>query len=163
VGTTSVVAGAPTRKQFGQGRVVYFPGIDFDGPMPPAEPYFHIGPEFWKRPKNSKELVDEVAWAAHGDLPLQVIGPDFLGANLVEQADKRRRLIHLVNYNTRNVPSIENIEVKCAIPEGKSAIAVRLYSTDLDTFKPLNYQMLGRQVVVTVPRLNAYCMVAMSW
>ena len=36
--------------------------------------------------------------------PLRVYGPDFLVANLVEQAARQRRLIHLVNYDARNTP-----------------------------------------------------------
>ena len=47
-----IVAGVPTRKEFGRGRVVYIPGFEFDGPMPPAEPYFNIGPS--SRPRISK-------------------------------------------------------------------------------------------------------------
>jgi hypothetical protein len=157
-----VAAGPPSRKPVGRGRVVYFPGIEFEGPLPPPEPYFHIGPEFWKRPKNSKELIDAVSWTAQSDLPLRVTGPDFLAANLVEQPDKRRRLVHLVNYN-RQVPSIENIEVQCAMPEGQPASAVRLYAADSDAYKTLNFQMQGTKAVFTVPRLNVYCMVAVAW
>ncbi len=162
VKATPVVQGPSTRKQVGQGRVVYIPGIEFDGPLPPAEPYFHIGPAFWKRPKNWKELIDAIDWTSQGDIPLQVLGPDFLGANLVEQPEKRRRLVHLVNYN-RQVPSIENIEVQCAMPGGQSASAVRLYSADSDAYRTLNFQMRGTKAVFTVPRLNVYCMVAASW
>ncbi len=163
VGAGRITVEAPARKKFGQGRVAYFPAIEFDGPLPPAQPYFFLGTEFWKRPKNWKELVDGVSWAAQGDVPLQVSGPDFLGANLVEQLEKRRRLIHLVNYNTGNIPSIENIELKCAMPEGKSAGTVRLYSTDLDGYLTLNFQMQGSDALFTVPKLNAYCVVAVSW
>jgi hypothetical protein len=163
VGAAQLTAGPPVRKVFGQGRVVYFPGLEFDGPLPPPEPYFSIGTAFWKRPKNWKELVDAVSWAAQGDVPLQVSGPDFLGANLVEQPERRRRLVHLVNYNTSSPPSIENIEVKCAIPEGKPAAAVRLYSADIDMYDTLNFQMQGSEALFTVPKLNAYCMVAVSW
>jgi hypothetical protein len=163
VGAAQRTAGPPVRKEFGQGRVVYFPGLEFDGPLPRPEPYFSIGTEFWKRPKNWKELVDAVSWAARGNVPLQVSGPDFLGVNLVEQLEKRRRLIHLVNYNTGNIPSIENIELKCAVPEGKSAGAVKLYSADLDAYLTLNFQMQGLQALFTVPKLNAYCVVAVSW
>jgi hypothetical protein len=163
VGAAQHNAGPPVRKEFGQGRVVYFPGLEFDGPLPPPEPYFSIGTEFWKRPKNWKELVDAVSWAAQGDVQLQVSGPDFLGANLVEQPEKRRRLVHLVNYSTSNIPSIEKIEVKCAVPEGEPAITVRLYSADLDTYDTLNFQMQGSEALFTVPKLNAYCVVAVSW
>lgn len=163
VATSSAIAGAPTRKQVGQGRVVYFPGIEFDGAMPPAEPYFTIGQEFWKRPKNWQELVDAVSWAAQGEIPLQVNGPDFLAANLVEQPDKRRRLVHLVNYNTGATSSIENIQVRCAMPKGKSASAVTLYSVHSDTGDALNFHMQGSHAVFNVPSLATYCMVAVSW
>jgi hypothetical protein len=159
----SRLTAAPTRKEFGQGRVVYLPEIDFDGPLPPPKPYFPIGAEFWKRPKNWKELVDAVHWAARDDVPLRILGPDFLGANLVEQAQKRRRLVHLVNYNTKNVPYVENIEVRCVVPEGKLAGVVRLYAPDLDAYDTLTFRMQGSEVVFTVPRLNTYCMVALSW
>jgi hypothetical protein len=163
VAKSSAVAGAPTQKQVGQGRVVYFPGIVFDGAMPSAEPYFVIGQEFWKRPKNWQELVDAITWAAQGDVPLQVKGPEFLAANLVEQTEKRRRLVHLVNYNTGAAPSIENIQVRCAVPKGNSASAVTLYSVHSDAGDSLNFHVQGSDAVFTVPRLATYCMVAVSW
>ena len=163
VAMTSIVAGVPAQKQFGSGRVVYLPGIEFDGSMPPTEPYFNIGTAFWKRPKNWKQLIDAVSWASHDDIPLQIVGPDFLGVNLVEQPEKRRRLVHLVNYNAKNVPYVENIEVRCAVPEGKPAGVVRLYAPDLDTYDTLTFGMQGSEAVFTVPRLNTYCMVAVSW
>jgi hypothetical protein len=163
VAMESVLAGMPTQKQFGSGRVTYLPGIEFDGSMPQTEPYFNIGKAFWKRPKNWKQLIDAVSWAAQDDVQLRVSGPDFLGANLVEQSEKRRRLLHLVNYNTSNIPSVENIEVKCAMPEGKAAGAVRLYSADSVGYNTLNFRMHGSEAVFTVPKLNAYCMVAVSW
>lgn len=157
-----VVAGVPTRKECGRGRVVYVPAIEFDGPLPKAEPYFIIGPQFWKRPKNSKELVDAVFWATRGNIPMQVSGPEFLAANLVEQPRKRQRLIHLVNYNSKQVPSIKNIEVNCATSDGKPARVIRLYSADLDSYNTLNFRMQGSNAVFTVPSLNAYCMIAVS-
>ncbi|MGH9617591.1 MAG: hypothetical protein ACRD28_12695, partial [Acidobacteriaceae bacterium] len=163
VKATSIVAGPSSQKEVGRGRVVYLPGIEFDGPLPSAQPYFTIGPEFWKRPKNWKQLTDAISWASQGDLPLQVAGPDFLAANLVEQPDKQQRLVHLVNYNSKETPSIENIEVRCAIPQGKPARSVQLYSVDSNTFDNLNFQMQAQDAVFTVPKLNAYCMVAIAW
>jgi hypothetical protein len=156
------VPGMPARKKFGQGRVAYFPEIVFDGPLPPPQPYFVMGAEVLKRPKNWKALVDAIYWAAQDDIPLRIIEPDFLGANLVEQLEKRRRLVHLVNYNARDVPSIENIEVQCTVPEGKP-IAVRLYSTDFDAHDTLKFRTEGAKALFTVPKLNTYCMVEVSW
>jgi hypothetical protein len=163
VSASPILAGAPTRKQFGQGRVVYLPGIVFDGAMPEAEPYFSIGPEFWKRPKNWQELLEAVTWAAQGDIPLQVVGPDYLAVNLVEQPNMRRRLVHFVNYNGGVVPSIENVQVKCAIPEGKAAARVRLYSVQAESGDPVKCSMQGENAVFTVPRLDTYCVAVVSW
>lgn len=157
-----IVAEAPVRKEFGRGRVAYFAGIEFDGALPPHEPYFNIGPAFWKRPKNWKDLVDAVSWVAQGDVPLHVTGPEFLGVNLVEQPEKRFQAVHLVNYN-RQVRSIENIQVQCAMPEGKSPSAVRLYSVDWDAYKTLDFKMRGSNAVFTVPKMNTYCMAVLSF
>ena len=163
VANVPVVAGTPARKEVGHGRVVYLPGIEFDGPLPPREPYFHIGPSFWKRPKNWKQVIEAVSWTSQGDVPLQVSGPDFLAANLVEQPEKRRRLVHLVNYNSGEMPSIENIEVKCAVPEGKSANAVTLFSIDAEDGTALDSHMQGSDVAFTVPRLNTYGIAVVRW
>jgi hypothetical protein len=163
VAAVTLPTGSPTRQEFGQGRVVYFPGIDFDGPLPPPTPYFGITEEFWKRPRNWEEVINAVHWAAKGDVPLEVSGPDFLVANLVEQRDKRRRLVHLVNYNTKGTPVIDGIDVKCEVPEGQAAKDVTLYSPDSDATQSLGFQMKGSMAAFTVPRLNAYCMVAVSW
>ncbi|MEO6828527.1 MAG: hypothetical protein ABI164_01860, partial [Acidobacteriaceae bacterium] len=157
-----IVAEAPVRKEFGRGRVAYLSGIEFDGALPPHEPYFNIGPAFWKRPKNWKDLVDAVSWVAQGDVPLHVTGPDFLGVNLVEQPEKRFQAVHLVNYN-RQVRSLENIQVQCAMPEGKSPSAVRLYSVDWDAYKTLDFKMRGSNAVFTVPKMNTYCMAVLSF
>jgi hypothetical protein len=157
-----IIAGVPTRKEVGRGRVVYIPGLEFDGPIPPAEPYFNIGPAFWKRPKNWEQLIDAVEWASRGDVPLRVEGPNFVAANLVEQRDKRRRIVHLVNYN-RQVASVNNVQVRCAVPEGESASAVRLYSIESEAGSAVNFRMQDQQAVFTVTSLNTYGIVTVSW
>lgn len=157
-----IVTGASSQKEVGKGRVVYVPGLAFDGPMPPSQPYFDIGPEFWKRPKNWQQLVEAVSWASQGDIPLQVDGPDFLAANVVEQQEKRRRIVHLVNYNEQT-PTIQNIAVKCSLPGGNSAKTVRFYSVNSDNGNALDFRTQGPQAVFTVPKLEVYGMVAVSW
>lgn len=161
INASHLAPGALVRKEVGRGRVVYIPEIVFDGPLPAFEPYFTIGTAFWKRPKNSKELIDALVWAAQNDIAMHVAGPDFLGANLVEQPDKRRRSVHLVNYNITQVPIIENIEVSCKVPEGNTVHAIRHYSPDADN--TLNFRTEGSDVLFTIPKLNAYCIVTIDW
>jgi len=163
VTAATIATGSPARREIGRGRVVYFPGIDFDGPLPAPEPYFGIDKRFWKRPRNSEELINEVHWVARGDMPLEVTGPDFLVANLVEQRHERRRLVHLVNYETKRTPSIESIDVKCEVPEGEAAKGVTLYSPDSDAAPSLRFRMEGSMAVFTIPDLRTYCMGAVSW
>jgi hypothetical protein len=155
--------GLPARNEVGRGRVCYFPGIEFDGPLPPSEPSFTIGRAYWKRPKNWQELVEAITWAAQGEIPLRVNGPDFLVANLTEQTEQRRRLIHLINYNSKNMPSIENIEIECEGPQASVVRSVRLYSTDSELPSELKFQTRGTKAVFTVPRLNVYCLIEVSW
>ena len=90
VGALNISSGLPVRKLIGEGRVVYFPGIPFDGPLPQMEPYFTIDNRFWKRPANWQELIGEIRWAANAEMPVEISGPEFLAANLVGQPEKRR-------------------------------------------------------------------------
>ena len=160
---TTTASGSPARREFGRGRVVYFPGIDFDGSLPAPGSYFSIDQRFWKRPSNSEEVINAVRWAARDDMPLVVTGPEFLIANLTEQQNKRRRLVHLVNYNTKRASSIAGIEVKCAVPEGHAAKGVTLFSADSVASQSLSFRMEGSMAVFTVPELGAYGMMAVSW
>ncbi len=155
-------AGVPQRKEAGRGRVFYFPGLQFDGPLPPSEPYFSIGTEFWKRPSNWQQLVDGVAWASGDSLPLHVSGPDYLVANFVEQPQRRRRFVHLVNFNFKNAPTVENVEVRCAAPKGSMSPAVRLYMPESEAATEISCRTGNGQVSFTVPRFHAYCMIEVS-
>lgn len=157
----SVAPGATSQKQVGRGRVFYIPGLQFDGPMPPPEPYFSIDKTFWKRPSNWQQLVEGIKWTLRGSLPLSVSGPDYLIANLVEQPQRYRRFVHLVNFNFKNVPSIEDIEIRCAAPEGRTVRAVRLYSLD-ENGRELPFRMNGGSASFTAPCLNTYCMIEVS-
>lgn len=155
-------SGVTSQKELGRGRVFYIPSLRFDGPMPPSEPYFSLGKAFWKRPANWRELLDGVAWTSRDDLPLQVSGPDYLVANLVEQAESGRRFVHLVNFNFKNIPSIENIEIRCAAPQGKTVRAVKMYSPESETGRDLFFQIKDGSVFFTAPALRAYCMIEVS-
>jgi hypothetical protein len=143
----------PTRRTFGRGRVAYFPALEYDGPLPPSEPYFSIGKRFWKRPKNWEELIEGVRWAAQDNIPVVVSGPEYLVMNLVSQPEKRRLIIHLVNYNVAAVPEIEPIDVTCRLPDGGAIQHVTLYSPDSPT--PLSISF--RNSTFTIPKINTYC------
>lgn len=162
VTASAVASGEPSRKQVEQGRVFYIPGLRFDGPMPPNEPYFGIEKMFWKRPANWRQLVDGIAWTSRSSLPLSVSGPDYLVVNFVEQPQRQRRFVHLVNFNFKTIPSVESVEIGCAAPAGKAVHTVKLYLPESEDAKELSCRMNDGNVSFTVPRMNAYCMIEVS-
>jgi hypothetical protein len=159
----AVVIKKPQRKALGRGRSVYISELEFDGSSPPDQPYFTLGTEFWKRPKNWQDLVDAISWAAGEKMPVSVIAPDFVAMNLLEQIAKRRRIIHLVNYGTEANRSIAGISIRCATPEGKTATAVRFYAPDESESKPIDFRLEGTEAVFKAPELQTYGVVTVSW
>jgi dienelactone hydrolase len=149
------VSGPPVRKEYEKGRVVYLSAVQFDGPLPEMGNYFTIDDRFWKLPKNWQEIADSVRWAARDDLPVQVSGPPFLVANLVSQPNKRRWLLHLVNYNARNVPSIQSLQVTARLPVKE----VTIYSPDSDA--PMTLKPTGG--TFTIPEVKTYSIAVLTW
>jgi hypothetical protein len=159
----SLPSGPAFRKGVGKGRVVYFPSVEVDGPLPEPEPYFTISNRFWKRPKNWAEIVEGIRWAAQDDIPIRVDGPDNLVANLVEQPEQQRRLLHLVNYTAKNVPVLESVEVRCHLPQGKAAKEIRVLSPDGEEPCKLDFTTAGVAISFAVPRIKTYAVVVVSW
>jgi hypothetical protein len=151
------------RKEFGKGRVVYFPGVEFDGALPEPEPYLTISNRFWKRPKNWAEIVEGVRWAAQDDIPVRVDGPEYLVANLVEQPEQQRRLLHLMNYSAKNVPVLESVEVKCRLPQGRTAREIRVLSPYEEEPRKLDFSTGGAVISFAVPRIKTYAVAVVSW
>lgn len=156
-------AGQPQRKTFGSGRTVYIPSIEFEGQLPPDQPYFTLGTDFWKCPKNWQDIVDAISWGADDNLPVSVTAPDFVAMNLLEQVEKRRRIIHLVNYDTEKNPSVANIAIRCATPQGQPATAVRLYAPDSSDGKPVDFRVEGAEAIFTLPAQQVYGVVTVNW
>jgi hypothetical protein len=159
----TVAAGASQRKNYGKGRVVYLPAVQFDGSLPEAEPYFNISNRFWKRPRNWEEISTAIRWAANADLPLEVDGPDFLVANLVEQGARQRRLIHLVNYDARNTPAISSLRCTARVPSGKVVRDVKIFEVDADSPRPLDFSPGPSSATITIPEMKTYAVIAVSW
>jgi hypothetical protein len=158
------ITGAPVRKELGQGRTVYLPGLRFDGPLPERENYFSISARYWKLPRNWQELADSVRWLARNELPATVSGPVYLVSNLVSQPEKRRLMVHLVNYGRRTTPSIKAVQVRCRLPQGEQVRAVRVISPDSDDGPQLtNILSGGAEAAFTVPEVKVYSIAVVSW
>lgn len=155
--------GSVVRKYFGQGRVAYIPQIEFDGTLPPPQPYFAITNIFWKRPRNWKEVIDSVHWTAVGNIPLTVDGPDFLVANCTSQRGSRRVLVHLLNYNAGQVPTLAAIGFRVSLPDGEKALKATLFAPEIDGPRPLQFSGVAHATEVTVPEMKTYAVVSVEW
>ena len=156
----SEAAGAVSRKEIGGGRVVYLPALQFNGRLPELGNYFKIDSRFWKLPKNWRELVEGVAWASKDSLPIEVAGPEHLIANLVAQEDRRRTLLHLVNYKPESV--VEKAEVTWRPPRGQAARQIDLYSPDTESSVRLEFRGAEWAARFTVPEVRTYAIVVMQ-
>ncbi len=163
VGAMQITTGAPVRKEVGTGRSVYIPGVAFDGTLPEMPDYFRIDDRFWKRPKNWQEIVEAIRWASGNAIPVQIDGPDFLVANVVAQREKRRLLIHLVNYNAKNVPSLSAVQIRCRLPQSQAAPKAEVISPDLEAPQTLAPATKGSETLFSVPGLKVYSVVIVSW
>ena len=152
----------PSRKTLGRSRTVYIPAVEFDGSLPSDQPYFTLGDEFWKRPKNWQDIVDAVLWSSGGRMRVAVDAPEYVAMNLTEQTQKRRRILHLVNYDGEK-SAIDGIKIRCATPEGKPATAVNFYSPDVDEGRPVDFRIEGDEAVFTAPRWLTYAVMTVSW
>jgi hypothetical protein len=157
------VGATPSKKQYGAGRAVYLPALNFDGPMPPPQAYFAITNQFWRRPKNWKEFIDCVQWAAQDLSPFTVEGPEYLVANYTQQTKEHRSLIHLVNYNVTQVPSIKNVPVKVALPGNKKAGKMVLYAPEVDSPRTIPFRIKDQYLHCVVPEIHAYAVMAVQW
>ena len=159
----NAVGGATRRKSVGKGRVVYLPAVRFDGPPPSAEPYFNISNRFWKRPQNWQEIAEAVRWAANDEPPVEISGPDYLVANLVEQKARRRRLIHLVNYNAAKSPVVRDVHGVVRVPSGQTVKDVTMYQVDASSPQPVTFTPTPSGATFTIPEIKTYAVVAVSW
>jgi hypothetical protein len=153
---------APARKEYEKGRVVYIPAVKFDGRLPEFGNFFRVDERFWKLPKNPQEITDGVRWAARDDVPVQVSGPAYLVSNLVEQPEKRRMMLHLVNYNAKKTASLEPVVVSCRLPRGQTAKEVRIYSPDQEGPRTIEMKSGASQVSFAVP-VKTYTLAVVQW
>lgn len=155
-------AKSAVRRECGKGRVVYVSEAKYDGPLPKMEPYFTIGNRYWKQPGNSAELLESIRWAARGDIPLEVSGPEYLVANLVEHFDRRQRMLHLVNYNAHETPVIESVRVRMRLPGTNPAKRIDVFSPDTAPQR-LRFQATGSQASFVLSEVRTYAVVVPSW
>ena len=151
-----------SRKEVARGRAVYLPALVFDGRLPEFGPCFTLGKRFRKPPKNRGELIEAVRWAAKGETPGEITGPEYLVAIAVTQAGQRRMSVHLVNFNGREAP-VGAVRVTLRLPGNANAKRIRLFSPDREQPGELKFERRGAGVVFTVPQVKVYTFAAVMW
>jgi hypothetical protein len=144
---------ATIRRQAGRGHVVYIPEVKSAIPKPPGA---RMTSQYWKLPLNSRELTDDVRWAAGRRLSLEVTAPPTVVAELVEQKQKGEMIVHLLNYDVARTPSVRSIAIDLQVPERKTPARISLISPDEAGALSLPFRAKNGRVRFTVPRLRTY-------
>ena len=139
------------KRAAGRGRSVYLPSIVPVRQKPTGAP---MTSEYWTLPRNWREFIDDIQWAA-GGFSLAVKGPPTLVVEPLEQGDGRL-LVHLLNYDWERSESVDNIEVSVRVPAAKRVRSVRLLSPDAASSPALPVTMNGEFAAFHVPRIGVY-------
>ena len=145
------------RNRIGKGRVVYITSIN---PSKKRSEFSKMSNKFWKLPKNWQQLKDAVTWAAGGELSLEVKAPEYVVAEILQHEELDELILHLVNFNVVEVPTVKNVEVDLRIPEGMSVKQLSMLTAkDSGTrTQKIKFKKDGQRIRFTVPKLNAYAM-----
>ena len=162
VGVERPAGGASVRSEYGSGRVVYVPEMEFDGPLPPSERYLPIDNRYWKLPKNWRQLLDAVRWAARDEMPLEIDGPPYLIANIVSASSGKIQALHLLNYNYKSQSSIESIPVTWQLPNPRAQLSARLLRPGREPESLTLSVIGGSRIHFVVPSVERYAVVVVS-
>jgi hypothetical protein len=145
------------RNRIGKGRVVYITSIN---PSKTRSEFAKMSNKYWKLPKNWQQLKDAVKWAAGGELSLEVKAPEYVVAEILQHEELDELIVHLVNFNVVEVPTVENVEVDLRIPEGMSIKRLSMLTAkDSGTeTQNIKFKTDGDRIHFTIPKLNAYAM-----
>ena len=154
------------RSTFGKGRVAYLPsvasGVEESVLKPRWTEYWKFPLEYWTLPENAGDLVDAVRWAARDGLSLDVVAPETVVAELLEQKDHRKILLHLVNYDVERTPVLRDIPVGLRIPSEQSVESLLILSPDREEETVLDCKVEGNWASFHIPKLQAYNLVVIQ-
>jgi len=147
-------------REHGKGRVVYVPRIEAAVKAPPAQMNYDVDNKYWKLPKNHRELLDAVRWAAGGELAAELEAPDWVTMELARQRDTNLLLLHLVNYKTSE--PVADIGVRVRIPRGMKVRDAVMETPDGGGRQSLDVAMQGQTATFRVPQLKTYDLILLQ-
>jgi hypothetical protein len=156
-------AAGTTRKNVGRGRVAYLAAMEFDGAAPPLPPYFSIGKEFWKRPRNWNDLLELVWWASDDQVPVRVKAPRGVVINYTCQPLKQRALVHVLNYDRSQAAVDQAIEVSVRLPNDRKARRGTVQAPGSKNAQELALETSGAMARFTLSNVKTYSVVKLEW
>jgi hypothetical protein len=152
--------GTTARKTVGRGRVGHLPRVEFDGVLPPHQPYFAVTSEFWKRPKNWKDLVELVQWAAVDQGLIQLDGPPGVVVNYTGQISRQRVFVHLVNYN--QAATAKSVGVGVRLPGGRQASRITVSTPGSNAVQTIAFSNNAPITLFSIPEVQTYSLVTIE-
>lgn len=147
------------RNEVGEGRTVYISALE---PSMTRPRFADMTNDYWKLPANSQQLRDAVEWAAGGELSLRVEAPAYVVSELLEQKEKSKLLLHLVNFNVVREPTVSGVRVDLRTPSGLSPKSVTMMTADQDESLALGFQTTKSRTQFTISGLGAYALVVIE-
>jgi hypothetical protein len=155
--------GSATRKNVGRGRVGFLPAMEYDGTPPPLPPYFPIGKEFWKRPKNWNDLLELVYWASEDQVPIRLKAPRGIAINYTCQLLKQRVFVHVVNYDRSNAGVSQAIEVHVRMPRDRQARRITIHTPGSKNAPEIVFENDAALTRFTLANVRTYSVVMIEW
>ena len=147
------------RNYVGEGRVVYITAVE---PSMSRPRFADMTNDYWKLPANSEELRSAVEWAAAGELSLEVEAPPYVVAELLEQREKNKLLLHLVNFNVVRNTTVRDIGVKLRTPSSFSPQKITLMTAEEGASLNVPFRIAEARAQFTIPELGAYALVVIE-
>lgn len=154
------VPNQPVRRVFGSGRVVYVPRIEPSVAPPLPQINYNFSNDYWKLPKNYRELVSAVNWVSNDELPTAVEAPLSVALELDEQKTSNTWLLHLINYDFTH--PVRNIAVRMRVPFDARVQEAIVESPDDGARRAIGVNTRDGLVSFQVPFLHVYDLVRMK-
>ena len=130
-------------------RVVWLPRLE---PRIAIPPHTNFTNRYWAPPVNISQLLSALGKAAAGQATLRITGPPSVAAAVYYQPEKKRYLVHLVDYNGEKRPGAE---VQIEVPwKGRMTV----YSPD----RPAPVEMTSSSHAIKLPPLDVYSIVVIQ-
>ncbi len=156
----AAIGSGSTTGEHEKGRIVHVAAIQPAGSVPPKGMIYAASNSYWRLPRNHRELVNAVKWAAKGSLDLDVVAPEWVATERTRKSD--RQIVHLINYKKAENP-VQHLRVSLKSPTGQRVSRVVWYSPDDGQSTELKGSYANGRYEAVVPELLMYGMLVFEY